>query len=208
MSHISNTYDSRVKMSQERKRLAQVRKAFQSGVKQKSEGGNVENAFFNACVVYIKASMDRLHAQDQRIHDFLVPHVTGDGHEGILENLDMRLASSREALVSLVGACDAFMASEGVGWNAFRTAVGKFMEVYFKILLSAQHSTLTLQEEVFDEKTWDRVTGFTPESLAREQDLFATVQSAAPNGADPASFVGGPPASGAGTQGKGARPDS
>ena len=149
--------------------------------------------------------MDRLHAQDQRIHDFLQPHVTaGDDHAATLENLDMRLAKSREALEALVAASAAYQTAGEAGWPAFKTAVEAFMEVYFKILLSGQHSTLTLQEEVFDEAVWDQVAGVTPESLARENELYATVQVLAPVGADPATFVGGPPAPGAGPPGQGA----
>ena len=197
MTHVSNTYESRKQTSRERMRLSQVRKSFDAGVNQKSGGADVPAVFFDACVAYIKASMDRLHAQDQRIHDFLLPHVTeGDEHAEVLENLNMRLARSRDALEDLVKAAATYRDHSDTGWDDFKSAVSDFMEVYFKILLSGQHSTLTLQEEVFDEATWDKVAGVTPESLATEEDLYAKVQSLAPNDADPASFVGGPPGQG------------
>ncbi len=209
MSHVSNTYESRIQTSRERMRLSQVRKAFEAGVRQRDDGTDVPAEFFAACVAYIKTSMDRLHAQDQRIHDFLLPHVKdGDGHAETLENLNMRLARSREALADLVKASESFMAASGSDWETFKSAVSDFMEVYFKILLSGQHSTLTLQEEVFDEATWDEVAGVTPESLATEEQLYSKVQSLAPDGADPASFVGGPPAPGAGPPGQGTRPSA
>ena len=207
MTHISNTYESRKQTSRERMRLSQVRKSFEAGVKQKAESADVPADFFDACVAYIKASMDRLHAQDQRIHDFLLPHVKdGDEHGDVLENLNMRLARSRDALENLVKAAAVFKQQGDSGWNEFRSAVADFMDVYFNILLSGQHSTLTLQEEVFDEATWDKVAGVTPESLAAEDDLYSRVQALAPEGADPASCAGGPPAPGAGPPGQGARP--
>ncbi len=207
MTHVSNTYDARIQTSRERMRLSQVRKSFDAGVKLKGDGSDIPVAFFEAGVAYIKASMDRLHAQDQRIHDFLLPHVKdGDDQAAILENLNMRLAKSRDALEELVGAAETYGPQGDNGWADFKAAVDAFMGVYFKILLSGQHSTLTLQEDVFDESTWDKVASVTPESLATEEKLYAAVQYLAPDGADPASFVGGPPAPGAGPPGQGARP--
>ncbi|NKB45158.1 MAG: hypothetical protein GKS03_12875 [Alphaproteobacteria bacterium] len=210
MVHVSEGYEARVQTSRERMRLSQVRKSFDAGLKQKESGTDIPEAFFGASVTYIKAAMDRLHDQDQRIHDFLKPHVTdGDDQNATLENLDMRLAKSRDALDALVAAAAAYKAAGEDGWDTFKLAVEAFMEVYFKILLSGQHSTLTLQEEVFDEAIWDQVAGVTPDSLATEEELYTTVQGLAPDHADPASFVGGPPAPGAGPPGQqGKRPGS
>ena len=210
MVHVSEGYEARAQTSRERTRLSQVRKSFDAGLKQKDGGADIHENFFSACVAYIKAAMDRLHAQDQRIHDFLKPHMADrDDQNATLENLDMRLAKSRDALAVLVAAAAAFKTAGESGWADFKAAVEAFMEVYFKILLSGQHSTLTLQEEVFDEATWDQVAGVTPESLAKEEELYTTVQGLAPDDADPASFVGGPPAPGAGPPGQqGTRPAS
>lgn len=203
MVHVSNTYEARMQTSRERMRLSQVRKSFEAGVKMKDEGQEIAESFFTTCVQYIKAAMDRLHAQDQRIHDSLIPHVPeGDEHADTLENLNMRLAKSRDALEDLVKAAEAYAAAGESGWSDFKAAVAAFMEVYFKILLSGQHSTLTLQEEVFDEATWDDVAGVTEESLAREDTLYKAVEDIAPKDALPSSFVGGPPAPGAGPPGQ------
>lgn len=209
MAHVSEHYEARVQTSRERRRLSQVRKCFDAGLKQKDDGANIPLEFFSASVAYIKASMDRLHAQDQRIHDFLKPHVTaGEEQSDVLENLDMRLAKSRDALDALVAASAAYANAGDEGWNTFKAAVNDFMEVYFKILLSSHHSTMTLQEEVFDEGIWDQVAGVTPDSLALEEKLYIAVQGLAPADADPASFVGGPPAPGAGPPGQQGRPQS
>lgn len=203
MPHVSETYEARVQTGRERMRLSQVRKALDAGMKHQAESGDVSIEFFSACVDYIKTSMDRLHAQDQRIHDFLVPHVPeGDEHADTLDNLNMRLAKSRTALDELVTATEAYRAAGSAGWSDFKAAVGAFMEVYFKILLSGQHSTLTLQEDVFDEGTWDEVAGVTEDSLATEERLYKAVQDSAPQGINPAEFVGGPPAPGAGPPGQ------
>ena len=203
MPIVPETYEARMQTSRERRRLAQVRKAFDAGLKLKADGARIDPAFFAACVAYIKASMDRLHAQDQRIHDFLLLHVTaGDDHVITLENLDLRLAKSRDALEALVKAAEAYEAAGEAGWADFKTAVAQFMEVYMNILLSSHHSTLSLQDQVFDESTWDQVAGVTPASLALEEELYTRVQRLAPEGADPVSFVGTRPAAGAGAPGK------
>lgn len=204
MAHVSGGYEARVQTSRERARLSQVRKSFDAGLKQKDGGADIKQEFFGACVAYIKAAMDRLHAQDQRIHDFLKPHVTDRSDQNTtLENLDMRLAKSRDALDALVSAAVAYKAAGESGWADFNSAVEAFMEIYFKILLSGQHSTLALQEEVFDEATWDQVASFTPESIAKEEELYTTVQGLAPDDADPASFLSGPPpVPGAGSPGQ------
>lgn len=207
MPHVSETYEARVQTSGERRRLAQIRKSFDAGVKQKNDGADVPIAFFDAAVAYIKASMDRLHAQDQRIHDFLKPHVSDDDeHADVLSNLNMRLAKSRDALDELVASMATYKETGDTGWTDFKAAVDTFMDVYMKILLSGHHSTMTLQEEVFDEDTWDRVAGATPESIALEKQLYASVQNLAPADADPASFVGARPAPGAGPPGQKASP--
>jgi hypothetical protein len=184
--------ESKAVMQRERMRLGQVRKSFAAGVEQLSAGNAVELEFLAVCVDYIKASMDRLHAQDQRIHDILHPHLKADDAQGhaILENLNMRLAKSREALVKLVNARDSYRAMPTTNTAHFKTTVDAFMDVYFNILLKGQHSTLEMQSKVFDHMTWNTVAGVTQDSRVTEASLFAAVKKYAPLGADPESFKG------------------
>lgn len=187
--------ESKAVMQRERMRLGQVRKAFAAGIEQLIAGTAVPLEFLAVCVDYIKASMDRLHAQDQRIHNILEPHVTADDAEGcaILENLNMRLAKSREALAKLVAARDAYRAAPATGAADFKAIVDIFMDVYFNILLKGQHSTLQLQDKIFNDMTWDMVAGVTQDSRMTEACLFADVKKYAPAGTDPESFKGARP---------------
>ena len=184
--------ESKAVMQRERMRLGQVRKAFAAGVEQLSAGRAVPLEFLAICVDYIKASMDRLHAQDQRIHDILHPHIKVDDAQGhaILENLNMRLAVSREALAKLVNARDSYRTKPTKDAPHFKTTVDAFMDVYFNILLKGQHSTLEMQDKVFDHMTWNTVAGVTQDSRIIETSLFAAVKKYAPLGADPESFKG------------------
>ncbi|MDX2143820.1 MAG: hypothetical protein SFV19_10730, partial [Rhodospirillaceae bacterium] len=170
-------------------------KAFAAGIESQGKGNAVPVEFLGTCVDYIKASMDRLHAQDQRIHDILKPHVGRDDTAGneILANLDMRLAKSRAALAQLVAGRDAYRAKGALGWKDFEATVAHFMDVYFNVLLKGQHSTIEMQKNLFGDKEWNDVAGVSQDALMTEGALFAAVKRLAPAGMDPESFKAGPP---------------
>ncbi|MDX2225109.1 MAG: hypothetical protein SFV21_20295 [Rhodospirillaceae bacterium] len=187
-------------VQRERMRLGQVRKAFAAGIDARGGGQQVPVEFFGACVDYIRAAMDRLHRQDQRIHDILKPHVKpGDAAAAdTLANLDMRLARSRAALAELAKAMDAYRAAQlngggEAGWAAFKRAVDGFMEVYFNVLLKGQHSTLEMQQRIFKPGDWTDVAGVNEAALMTEAATYERVRRHAPAGADPAGFKAGPP---------------
>jgi hypothetical protein len=188
-----NDNSSKSVMQRERMRLGQVRKSFAAGLELQAKGTAVPIEFFGACVDYIRASMDRLHAQDQRIHDILAPHAATAVDRAILDHLNARLAKSRDALNKLVAARDGYRAQGAAGWSAFKAAVDEFMDVYFNVLLKGQHSTLEMQKKVFTDQDWDTVAGVSQDSRLVEASLFAAVKLLAPPGADPDGFKAGPP---------------
>jgi hypothetical protein len=191
------SYDSKSVMQRERRRLAQVRKSFAAGADTVTKGQPVPFEFLGTCVDYIQSSMNRLHAQDQRIHDILRPHVAADDASGgqILSHLSTRLTRSREALAKLVAARDAYRTAPQTGADAFKVAVDYFMDVYLNVLLSGQHSTLDMQNKVFTDATWNDVAGVTQESSVIEASLFSVVKRLAPSGMDPESFPSARPSS-------------
>ena len=182
-------------VQKERMRLGQVRKSFAAGVEQQAKGANLSIEFFGACVDYIRASMDRLHAQDQRICDMLKPHVAAGDTQGAatLENLNARLARSRVALDALAKARDTYRAKGAPGWADFKAEIDRFMDIYFNVLMKGQHSTIEMQQKLFSEKDWGFAAGVNEPALMNEATLFAVVRKFAPAGADPASFQAGPP---------------
>jgi|GEM_PF-6491777 len=189
-----NINESRSVMQRERMRLGQVRKSFAAGVEQLAAGKTVAIEFLAAGVDYIQASMDRLHDQDQRIHDILKPHALSSEEMAVLAHLDTRLAKSRAALAQLIAARDAFRAGQGADAPAFQATVAHFMDVYFNVLLKGQHSTLEMQNKIFTDSTWNDVAGVTQDSRVVEATLFAEVKKHAPADADPDGFKSGPPA--------------
>jgi hypothetical protein len=188
---------ARLQMERERRRLGQVRKAFGTGIENMNAGTQVPMEFLLACVDYIKAAMDRLHAQDQRIHDLLRKEVPPSDREAdaVLRQLDERLAASRTALTSLVAAAGAYRKSAGKDAASFAAAVATFMDVYFNILLKGQHSTLPLQEELFGLPEWDFVAGVSNEALQIEGTLFGWIGRLGPPHLNPAGMTGSRPQS-------------
>jgi hypothetical protein len=166
--------DSKSVMQRERMRLGQVRKSFAAGIEVQAKGVAVPTEFLATCVDYIKASMDRLHAQDQRICDILRPHAAA-------------------ALAQLVAARDDYRAKGAAGWTDFEAVVAQFMDVYFNVLLKGQHSTIEMQKKLFGDAEWNDVAGVSQDALATEAALFAAVKRQAPGGMDPESFKAGPP---------------
>jgi len=151
--------------------------------------------FLGACVDYIKLSMDRLHAQDQRIHDILTKRVDKKEkttHDKLI-SLKSRLAQSRIALLDLTESFDKFRATGPDGWNDFVRGVNRFMDVYFNVLLKGQHSTLDTQDALFDLADWDAVAGITNNTPGKEYSLFGRVMLYAPADCCPENFKGGPP---------------
>lgn len=185
-------------MERERRRLGQVRKAFAAAVDTMRAGKPVDLEFLCACVDYIATAMHRLHAQDQRLHDLLLPAVTqadGAGLAPVLAELDRRLAASRAALAGLVAAAQSYRRTGGADGPAFAAAIDRFMDVYFNTLLKGQHSTLPWQEKRFGTAEWDHVAGVDNAALQVEATLFALVKRLAPPGSDPDAQVAGPPRS-------------
>ena len=185
---------SHIQMERERRRLGQIRKSFAAMVDQVNAGTAPPLEFLCACVDYIKASMDRLHAQDQRIHDLLVPHagISADG-PAVLASLDHRLAASRVALDELVQGAAKFRASGGKDWAGFTGIIARFMDVYLNTLLKGHHSTTAMQEKVMGVDAWNDAAAVSNGALQIEAAQFALVKRLAPQGADPESMPGGRP---------------
>jgi hypothetical protein len=185
---------ARLQMERERRRLGQVRKSFAAVIEQTNAGASPPLEFMCACVDYIRASLDRLHAQDQRIHDLLAPHAgTAPDGPAVLANLNHRLAASRDALDELTRGAEKFRASGGKDWGSFGATIARFMDVYLNTLLKGHHSTMSMQEKVMGLDEWNHVAGVSNQALVVEAGLFALVKRLAPAGADPDSMAGGPP---------------
>lgn len=181
---------SRAEVARERRRQMQVRKAFEAGLAAKDWGGSDPVAFYLACADYLKWSMDRLHDQDQIIHDLLSERIAADekdAHER-LAVLNARQQRSRDLMATFMRAADALRAAGRGGLPAFQAAAREFTDTFKSLLQPRKNPFFRHTDVLFTDADWERVAGVTSGSIAEEHELFATVQKTAPAGVDPDQF--------------------
>ena len=181
----------RAEIARERRRQMQVRKAFEAGLAAPAwQGGNAA-AFYLACAAYLLWSMDRLHSQDQIIHDLLDERIPGTDFEahGRLDVLNGRQQRSRVLVATFGHAAEALRASGRAGVPAFETAAREFTETFKALLQPRKNPFSRHTDELFGDADWMRIAGVTTGSLAEEAKLFGAVQEAAPPGVDPDQFT-------------------
>ena len=181
---------NRQQMRHERTRMSQVRRALGVGLDH-VESDEVDRVdFLIACVDYMRASLDRLHAQDHRLHECLQPFVPPEdsANQAKLDALKDRLTKSEQALAEFVAARHALESSGVPGQSAFAEAGRRFLDVFLNILRASQHSTEDIEQREFGQSQWDYISGITDESIEREATLYDRVSQLAPEGAEPASF--------------------
>jgi hypothetical protein len=184
----------RAEIARERRRQMQVRQAFGAGLEPGAEWQGRSPADFHlACADYLLFSMDRLHEQDQRIHDLLkarIPAAERDAHER-LDVLDRRQTRSRELLAGLRRAAQALRGSGGRAIAAFEGEAREFIGAFGTLLQPRKNPFFRHTDQLFTDADWASIAGVTPQSLAEEDRLFAGVRRSAPAGADPDTFTAG-----------------
>ncbi len=170
----------------ERQRQIQVRKAFTEGL----ERGDAGIDFYTHCGDYMVFSMDRLHWQDQVIHDILevrVPPSETEMHEA-LDKLHARQGKSRANTEKFRGAVDELKRAGADGRAAFETEAKEFLHMFGTLLQSRKNPFYKYTDELFTVADWERVVDATPQALVRENELYTLVQKTAPDGIDPAFY--------------------
>jgi hypothetical protein len=182
---------ARQDIAYERRRQIQVRKALDAGLGKQQRAGRGPADFYLACVDYLDWSMDRLHRQDQAIHDLLrarIPANDSEAHEQ-LAALSERQDRSRALVARFHEAASALRAAGGQAVAAFEAEARAYMEAFGSLLQARRNPFFRHTDRLFTDADWDRIAGVTAQSRAEEQRLFEAVRSAAPPGADPAAFV-------------------
>ncbi len=182
---------SRAEIARERRRQMQVRKAFEAGIAAQKPGGPDPTAFYLACADYLEWSMDRLHEQDQIIHDLLGERIPGsekDAHER-LAVLNDRQRSSRELMAGFVRDAARLRAAGRAGVPAFEAAAEEFATTFKSLLQPRKNPFFRHTDVLFEDADWERIAGVSPASIAEENELFDAVKKNAPPGADPDTFT-------------------
>jgi hypothetical protein len=170
----------------------QVRKAFAAGLDEAAAWNGREPACFHlACADYLLFSMDRLHDQDQLIHDLLRERISTDESEAHerLGVLNERQNRSRALLSAFRAAVAALRTSGGKAVPAFVAQAREFMSAFGTLLQPRKNPFFRHTDRLFGDADWARIAGVTPQSVAEENRLFARVQQTAPAGVDPDEFT-------------------
>lgn len=182
----------RAEIARERRRQLQVRKAFSAGLEAAAPwGARDPGPFYLACSDYLAFSMDRLHEQDQVIHDLLRERIDPAEHDVLarLAVLDGRQANSRQLLDSLRATAARLRTAGGEGRAEFEERARGISAAFDALLEPRRNPFFRHTDSLFADGDWVRIADVTPASILREHALFDRVRATAPPGADPEGFT-------------------
>lgn len=180
--------NSRAAIGYERRRQIQIRKAFEAGLDlpdENSRSGLTD--FYLASGAYIVFSMDRLHYQDQVIHDFLaerIPENDTDAHDR-LAVLNERQDKSRAMVETFRQAVNVLAETGAEGREAFEAAARTFTAEFLSLMAPRKNPFHAYTDELFTNEDWELVAAVSDESIDIEKNLYIAVQTSAPAGIDP-----------------------
>jgi hypothetical protein len=178
----------------ERQRQIQVRKAFTEVLERGAGKGEDLTEFYEHCGDYMVFTMDRLHWQDQVIHDLLkerVPADVTDIHDA-LDKLQVRQGKSRDITEKFQKAIEALKKVGRDGCKAYEAKAKDFIGMFGTLLQSRKNPFYKYTDELFSVEDWEHVVDATPQAVAREDELYTLIQKTAPAGIDPASYPAEP----------------
>lgn len=171
----------------ERRRQIQIRKAFEAGLELQEADRAGLTEFYLACGAYIVFSMDRLHYQDQVIHDLLaerIPPDDVDAHDR-LAVLNERQGKSREMVETFRQAVEDLNETGSDGRAPFESASHAFTAAFTSLMAPRKNPFQAHTDDLFTDADWELVAGVTDESMEAEKNLYKAVQASAPAGIDP-----------------------
>ncbi|MDH3509254.1 MAG: hypothetical protein OER85_00195 [Gammaproteobacteria bacterium] len=181
---MSNT---RAAIGLERRRQIQIRKAFEAGLALQDADRADLTEFYLACGAYIVFSMDRLHYQDQVIHDLLAERIPADDAEAHdrLAVLNERQDKSREMVETFRQAIEVLNQTGLDGRAVFESAAHTFTAAFTSLMAPRKNPFQAHTDNLFADEDWELVAGVTDESTETENKLYKAVQASAPAGIDP-----------------------
>lgn len=181
---------SRTEIARERRRQIQVRKSLEAGLAMSPRPQGMR-PFYLAVGDYLAESMDRLHDQDQLIHDLLRERIEPAETEArnALATLETRQGRSRELMRDFTGAVSQLRSAGDTGLDAFEQAARAFVATFTSMLLPRKNPFFRHTDRLFGNEDWQRIAGVTEDSLKREREHFDSIRRLAPAGADPDGFT-------------------
>lgn len=182
----------RADIGHERRRQIQVRKALEDALARTYRSGHSGLAgFYLACGDYLVWSMDRLHDQDQRIHDLLRERLPSSEREArqALADLGIRQQQSRELVRVFRNAVERLRCQGRRGVRVFETAARRFTKTFRELLAPRRNPFEKHTDQLFKPRDWVAIAWASDDSRRTELILFTAVQIYAPEGIDPAEFT-------------------
>ena len=179
--------ESRAAIGRERRRMIQIRSAFEAGVERATSAGSDLTEFYLACAAYIVCSMDRLHFQDQVIHDLLAERIPGDDTEAHrrLAVLDERQNNSRALVEEFQFATDALRTAGRPGCEIFQAAAKHFIDTFNSTMEARRNPFESYTNQLFSDADWVDVAASSEAADEMEANLYNAVRRSAPDGIDP-----------------------
>jgi len=182
---------TRREIARERRRQIQVRKSFEAALMLDEGQRTGLSGFYTACGVYLVYSLDRLHDQDQIIHDLLAQRIpAGDtqAHRGLAE-LNGRQEKTRGVVAAFGKAVEALKKAGEKGRQTFEQAGTRFIDACNTLMAPRRNPFFRYTDSLFSEADWVRIAAVSDESRALEAELFARVRQHAPQGIDPEQYT-------------------
>jgi len=177
----------RAAIGRERRRQIQIRTAFEAGLALSGQANRDLTGFYLACAAYIVFSMDRLHHQDQVIHDLLkdrIPFEDTVAHSR-LDELDERQTQSRTMVEAFQRAAESLADRGPDGREDFENAAGIFVNTFTSLMAPRKNPFQSYTDDLFADDDWIVVADASERSLSIEKELFAAVQANSPDDIDP-----------------------
>ena len=143
--------------------------------------------FFLACSAYLVFSMDRLHHQDQVIHDLLKERISQEdttAHEQ-LDTLNDRQQKSRELVETFQQVAKALSESGPDARAAFEQGALEFTSAFTSLMAPRKNPFQKYTDELFTDEDWQVIAAVSDESRSMETNLFSAVQVSSPEHIDP-----------------------
>ena len=169
----------RAEIGRERRRYVQVRKTFEAGL---TSAEDVGSDFYLACAAYMVSSMDRLHEQDQQIHDRLaakIPPEEKDAHERLAE-LQERQQKSRKLMARFADCAKELRSADTDNLQTFEKRAREFTEKFNALMAPRKNPFHEHTDRLFSDSDWETIAGVSKQSLATEKQLYEAVSLAAP----------------------------
>ena len=177
----------RAAISHERRRYVRIRRAFEAGLAQGISADAKLTDFYLSCAAYVVFALDRLHCQDQMIHDLLVARIPVDdtsAHQR-LSALNERQNSARLLVEDLQCATNLLQIDGEAKRHHFEETAQNFNVAIAQIAEVRKNPFEAYTDTLFTDHDWVNIADTSDASVKIEQNLYRAVRHTAPAGIDP-----------------------